>query len=167
MNIIKNVKKESGFSKQNYLADTRPRLKTYDLDKMARDRKAIKDTYNTKFDWVLYDFEMNELEVCENLDDYKLKEFNYFSKTYPASFIRYIFPELVKIEDNKIVWDKDVYYLTKWGDHDKYFRLMKVLENEIVGWYLQNNELWEQVKLDKDKFNECLILGLRKLNLEN
>jgi len=150
MNILK--KTDRGNSRKNYLADTRPDVPVYDLDKLARKSKALQSAIKTKYTFNLEGVEYEDYQV------YKSALMDQFMQTYPPFFTRVQYPLSCLVEEEeeevRVKWNKD--WLMTTYSSDQFWFFKKVLENSIVLWYT-NGE-----KTDKD-FEELLNAALNKL----
>jgi hypothetical protein len=124
------IKKSGG--KNNYFADTRPELPTYDLDKLVEKGNALRRVPNIKAVWEF------EGVTFDNYEDYKVAYIDKFAKDFPPFFTREGYPQSATVvesteEDVKMQWNKE--WLLENYQTDVWLYFIRTMERNIVHWY--------------------------------
>ena len=157
MQILKKAKKN------NYLADTAPHTKTYDLDKLVQERKHIKNIGNAGFTY--------ECFFCNTLHD-TISHYNEcvvecFIRKYPCNFIRETHPQLTTIINDIIVWNYDALLEIQRFEPIKFSSIISNVESEIISYgYGDEKVLHLKTNRDNKMWDELVNNVLDKINLE-
>jgi hypothetical protein len=160
MQILKKTER----SKNNYLADTAPSVKTYDLDKLVQERKAISKigiggfTYNCTYCNSEFD----------NSNDYYVCDTKCFMKRYLPNFIRELYPELTKVEESKVVWNYETLLLLNKSEPMKFCLMISKLESEMIAYQYGDLKVQElKENRNNEEWSELVQNVINKINLES
>ena len=158
------LKKTGRIDKSNVYADTAPSVKTYDLDKLVRERKAISKIgvggfkYNCSYcntEW-------------DNANDYYECEAKCFIKRYIPNFTRTIYPELSSVVDDVIKWNYNEVLLFSKSDPMRFCGFRLLIESEMISYNYGEEKLLE-LKLNRNpkEWEELVENCILKIDLEN
>lgn len=157
------LNKTGRLDKSNVYADTNTSVKTYDLDKMVKQREAQSKigvggfTYNC--------FYCNSEH--NNPHDYYTCETKCFMSKYPPNFLRVSHPELTTIIDDKVSWNYETLLLLHISNPMDFCTMTSFLESEIIAYEYGDLKVTElKLNRDNDTWDELVNNTLAKINLE-
>lgn len=161
---MKILNKTGRLHKSNVYADTVPSVKTYDLDKLVQERKAIRNIGNSGFTYTCF-YCNSQYEASH---DYYICQTKCFMKKYPPNFVREVYPELTTIIDDKVSWNYETLLLLHKSEPMKFCTMTSFLEGEIISYGYGDVKVTElKLNRNNDEWDELVNNTLEKINLVN